>query len=98
MCTVRSPKPQASSSQEKKPQYLTNPFLDSALYRQAAIGRNALRIDPGTPMPSAPTTPPPYTPPPVDPRGPTPVFPGGGTGLGIGGGSRGGVNTRYQML
>lgn len=49
MCTTRAAKPQTTSSEQKPVQYLTNPYLDSQLYRSAAIGRNALRIDPTGP-------------------------------------------------
>lgn len=89
MCTTKAPKPQPASTQEKKPQYLTNLWLDSPYYRQAALGRNSLRIDPGTPVNQRPPEQPPTTPPPLLPDY------SGGAGLGIATGGGGSIRNPY---
>jgi hypothetical protein len=79
MCTSHTPKVEQPT--EKKPVYMSNPYLDGLGIGAEASGRNSLRIDIGSPLPSRN----PVAPPPVY------VAPGGG-GLGIGGASFGGGN------
>lgn len=65
MCTVKTPKPKPAP--EEDPVYMRNPFLDGLGIGAESRGRNSLRIDRGSPVPTAPRTggvvPPPGRPP-----------------------------------
>lgn len=55
--------PKVPETKETKPQYLRNPFLDGlAIGGGQSIGRNSLRVDPGTSVLTAPTPKPIATP------------------------------------
>jgi hypothetical protein len=73
MCTVKKPK-EVKPTVEKDPQYLRNPWLDGmSMNRSTTIGRNSLRLDPGssyrTPLPTLPPPTGPTTPPVTPPTG-----------------------------
>ena len=55
MCVAKTPKVPAVN--EKKPQYLRNPFLDGAAIQIGSRGRNSLRVDRGAPAGRLNTTP-----------------------------------------
>lgn len=65
MCAPKAPKVDASASKPPDPAIIRNPYFDGALQsKQARVGRNSLRIDPGsahvgipTPQPQVPVTP-----------------------------------------
>lgn len=73
MCTSHTPKVEQPT--EKKPVYMSNPYLDGLGIGAEARGRNSLRIDIGAPLPAQNITPPPIY---------TGVVGGSGGGLGIG--------------
>lgn len=75
MCTSSTPKVQQPT--QKNPIYMSNPYLDGLGIGAESSGRNSLRIDMGSPVPTA-STPPPFI---------GGVLGGGGGrgGLGIGG-------------
>jgi len=75
-----SPKPQPAPKDDKKPIYMANPYLDGLGIGAESSGRNSLRIDMGSPVPT-----------PNMPRPVVRVPGGGGLGIGgLGGGSGGG--------
>lgn len=49
MCAPKAPKISAKDSKPPDPAIIRNPYFDGALdFQQARMGRNSLRIDPGT--------------------------------------------------
>ena len=62
MCTSHAPK--VEQPEQKKPVYMSNPYLDGLGMGAESSGRNSLRIDMGSPVPtSASITNPIYSPP-----------------------------------
>lgn len=51
MCTTSSPK--VKDPVEKKPVYMSNPYLDGLGIGAEGHGRNSLRIDAGSPVPTS---------------------------------------------